>query len=206
MERLRRPRVNREAREAEIVEAAIRCVLQSGFHASSMDAIAREAGISVGMIYRYFSSKEAIIEAIVVRDLEELRSKIAESDVHSLEDVQPEGSGIARFVENQHRRMKNGVRLEIYAEAARNPKIEAVVQRAAKVERELIVALLNRYLPAGTAADDLAGRADVMRIIADGLLINGLYADTASIETLVPRLEATMKRIFGQDSDDRTGC
>ena len=202
LEPLKKARVNREVREAEIVEAAIRCVLRSGFHGSSMDQIAREAGISVGMIYRYFSSKEAIIEAIVTRDLEELRLKIADSDTASVDKLSRSPDNLSGFVSRQHNRERSGLRLEIYAEAARNPKVEAVVRRAAEVERSLIMQLLTRYLPAGAPAEELSGRADVMRIIADGLLVNGLYADADSIHATLPHLFDTMTQIFGP----RGGC
>ncbi len=203
VEPLKKTRVNREVREAEIVEAAIRCVLRSGFHGSSMDQIAREAGISVGMIYRYFSSKEAIIEAIVTRDLEELRLKIADSDAASVDKLSRSPDNMCGFVERQHRRDRSGLRLEIYAEAARNPKVEAVVRRAAEVERSLIMQLLTRYLPAGAPAEELGGRADVMRIVADGLLVNGLYADAGSIHAMIPHLFNTMTGIFGPQPDGR---
>jgi len=202
VEPLKKARVNREVREAEIVEAAVRCVLRSGFHGSSMDSIAREAGISVGMIYRYFSSKEAIIEAIVTRDLEELRLKIADSDTASVDKLSRSPDNLSGFVARQHNRDRSGLRLEIYAEAARNLKVEAVVRRAAEVERGLIMQLLTRYLPEGAPSEELSGRADVMRIIADGLLVNGLYADADSIHATLPHLFDTMTQIFGP----RVGC
>jgi AcrR family transcriptional regulator len=51
----------REARRAEIVAAARRRFSRDGFHQTSMPDIAKEAGVSVGAPYRYFSSKEEII-------------------------------------------------------------------------------------------------------------------------------------------------
>lgn len=188
--------MSREAREAEIREAAIRCVLRSGFHASTMDAIAREARLSVGIIYRYFANKEAIIEAIVIHDLEELRLKIAGFDTAGGEKPDGNPDSLLGFIERQHDRARSGLRLEIYAEAARNPKVEAVVRRAAQVERDLIVQLLIRYLSSDTPGAELAGRADVMRIVADGLLVNGLYASTDTIRGTLPHLFDVMTQIF----------
>ena len=193
---LKKPRVSREAREAEIREAAIRCTLKSGFHATSMDAIAREAGLSVGIIYRYFANKEAIIEAIVIHDLEELRLKVADFDTSSAPKLDRDPKNLCGFIERQHSRARSELRLEVYAEAARNPKVEAVVRRAAAVERDLIMQLLTRYLPTDTPAAELAGRADVMRIIADGLLVNGLYTDPDSVSRMLPHLFEAMTQIF----------
>jgi AcrR family transcriptional regulator len=55
----------RESRRAEIVAAARRCFSRDGFHQTSMQEIAQEAGLSAGASYRYFASKEEIILEIV---------------------------------------------------------------------------------------------------------------------------------------------
>jgi len=57
----------REARRADIVDAARRCFSRDGFHQTSMPDIAAEAGLSAGAFYRYFSSKDEIIVEIAAR-------------------------------------------------------------------------------------------------------------------------------------------
>ena len=51
-------------RQAEILAAAQRCFVRSGFHGASMQDICAEAGMSPGNLYRYFPSKEALIAGI----------------------------------------------------------------------------------------------------------------------------------------------
>jgi AcrR family transcriptional regulator len=51
----------REARRAEIVAAARRCFSRDGFHQTSMQDIAQEAGLSAGASYRYFAGKDEVI-------------------------------------------------------------------------------------------------------------------------------------------------
>ncbi len=70
------------------------------------------------------------------------------------------------------------------------------MRRAAEVERDLIVQLLLRYMPGDTPKAELAGRADVMRIIADGLLVNGLYANPDTIRAALLHLHNAMTQIF----------
>ncbi len=52
-------------RRKQILKAAIRCFRKRGFHQTTLRDIAAEFGMSVGHIYNYFESKEAIIEAMV---------------------------------------------------------------------------------------------------------------------------------------------
>jgi len=59
------------ARRDQILSAAMKCFVENGFHGSSMAELAKRAGMSVGHIYHYYESKDAIIEAIVDRDIEE---------------------------------------------------------------------------------------------------------------------------------------
>lgn len=51
----------RAARRLEIVAAARRCFARDGFHQTSMPDIAREAGLSTGAFYRYFTSKDDVV-------------------------------------------------------------------------------------------------------------------------------------------------
>src|SRR6201982_2660662 len=54
-------------RRSQILEAALVCFAKRGFHQTSMHDISAEAGISVGLIYRYFENKEAVISAMADR-------------------------------------------------------------------------------------------------------------------------------------------
>ena len=47
-----------QQRRAQILAAAMACFARQGYHATSMDDVVRESGLSVGAIYSYFPSKE----------------------------------------------------------------------------------------------------------------------------------------------------
>lgn len=53
--------------KAKIVEAALRLFLANGYDATTMRAIASEAGVAVGNAYYYFPSKENLIQAFYAR-------------------------------------------------------------------------------------------------------------------------------------------
>ena len=49
---------------------------QSGFHAMSVQSVADEARVSVGLIYQYFGNKEDLLRGVVVDMLEDFRDEI----------------------------------------------------------------------------------------------------------------------------------
>lgn len=51
-------------RRRQILDAARACFMRNGFHATSMQDVIAEAGLSVGAVYRYFKSKNEIVAAI----------------------------------------------------------------------------------------------------------------------------------------------
>src|SRR6266704_6656114 len=70
---LAEPATDREsARHMHIVAAAERAFVRQGFHASTMQDVAAEAGMSPGNLYRYFPSKDAIVAGLCERDQAEL--------------------------------------------------------------------------------------------------------------------------------------
>jgi AcrR family transcriptional regulator len=56
-----------EQRRQQIVDGAAACFSRRGFHQTTMQDICDEAGLSPGAVYRYFHSKEEIIEAMCER-------------------------------------------------------------------------------------------------------------------------------------------
>lgn len=54
-----------------ILDAALRLVARSGLHDAPMAALAQEAGVGAGTVYRYFPSKEALINALYLELLAE---------------------------------------------------------------------------------------------------------------------------------------
>ena len=59
----------RDARRTHVLDAARRCFVRDGFHATSMADVRREAGVSAGVVYLYFASKDDIIAAIAEQNL-----------------------------------------------------------------------------------------------------------------------------------------
>src|SRR3954447_19560680 len=55
-----------------LVEATARILVKEGFEKASTNRIAEVAGVSVGSLYQYFPSKEALVAAVIDRHNEEI--------------------------------------------------------------------------------------------------------------------------------------
>ena len=55
-----------------LVEATARILVREGFDKASTNRIAREAGVSVGSLYQYYPSKEALVGAVIDRHNQQL--------------------------------------------------------------------------------------------------------------------------------------
>lgn len=71
----------RKDRKEAITDAALHGFAEEGYHAASMSLIAKKAGISKGLIYNYFESKEQLLQYIMIDLLEEVM-KVFENDLN----------------------------------------------------------------------------------------------------------------------------
>jgi AcrR family transcriptional regulator len=107
----------------------VACFDRRGLHATTTDEIVAEAGLSAGAIYRYFDSKDAIIEAVAAERHAHERSLLADA----LAGDDPRAS-LRSFLEryfvwlgdpDEQRRRR--VNVYVWAEALHNPRLAGVV-------------------------------------------------------------------------------
>lgn len=165
------PRV--EARREQIRAAAADCFRRRGFHGTSIAQISRAAGMSPGHIYHYFENKEAIIAEIVAWDLARVLTLIAE--LRSARDVQDAMIGrVAECVAEHLDPDTAALRLEIAAEAARNPHIAAIVGAADGRSRAGLadtLRSLRRTAGHEDSEDSIAAMVEVIAAMFEGLQI-----------------------------------
>ena len=138
-------------RRTQILEAAIVCFAKHGFHQASMHDISAEAGISVGLIYRYFANKEAVIAAMADRHKKEIhdvleRARQAPSLLESLEIL-----FTAHCCENSPQ-VQSAFVVDLYAEASRNPQIADLVRDVLQTAMNGVTNLIARSPEAKSAA------------------------------------------------------
>jgi AcrR family transcriptional regulator len=63
-----------------ILDAAMRVFARQGFHTCRVSDIADEAGVAYGLVYHYFSSKDAILDTLFLERWNVMLAAIAEAD------------------------------------------------------------------------------------------------------------------------------
>lgn len=166
-----------EAQRERILSAARKCSIESGFHAASMASIAETAGVSAGLIYRYFESKNAIILAIIERKLNEVQADIqrlqSESEVVANRLIKLFDS----WRHNQSSTMEPGLFLEIAALATRDQQVaEALRSADQRVRAELRAWLMQAWEKAGCGLAEAQAleRVFVMQAVIEGLVIRAI--------------------------------
>lgn len=61
-------------KQQAILDATLDLIGERGFHGTPMSAIAKQAGVGAGTIYRYYESKEDLINALYVREKQALNA------------------------------------------------------------------------------------------------------------------------------------
>ena len=178
-------------RREEILDAALICFREKGFHAASMNLISKAFGMSAGHIYNYFDSKESIIAALVDRWVEGYIRRPpfpVELDPH----IQYEKllkSVRAELSENIDGRDK-ALLFEIAAESLRNEMIGRSIREAhEKASRHIRENVLLRYKKLGRKPpEDLDARIAICSSIFDGVCFRSIADSSMSAEELAPVL------------------
>ncbi|MCG8349302.1 MAG: TetR/AcrR family transcriptional regulator [Chloroflexales bacterium] len=160
------------ARQEQILRAAAACFARKGFHQTTMDDIAREAGISAGLIYRHFASKEDLIIALVEAHGHETRAQLDQARQHT--DL---AHALAAFfaVDSQEidGQPKGVLLVEVVAESLRNQRVADVVQRD---DQQIVHGLADLIVQAqarGQVDPSLAPieAAELLLALSDGMLL-----------------------------------
>src|SRR6476646_11862032 len=159
-------------RRSQILEAAIVCFAKRGFHQTSMHDISAEAGISVGLIYRYFANKEAVISAMADRHKSEIqdvleRARQAPTLLESLEIL-----FTAHCCENSPKVVSAFV-VDLYAEASRNPQVADLVRDVLQTSMDGVTDLIARSPEGKNAAGGLTPDelSELIFAVARGMLM-----------------------------------
>ncbi|MGH2916606.1 MAG: TetR/AcrR family transcriptional regulator [Solirubrobacteraceae bacterium] len=85
-----------------ILDAAVRVFARQGFHTCRVSDIADQAGVAYGLVYHYFSSKEAILDTLFLERWDVMLAAIADAD-RSPRAPEAKLGAIASFIVDSYR-------------------------------------------------------------------------------------------------------
>ena len=177
------------ARESEILDAALALLAREGISGVSMRAVAREAGLSLGLANYYFTDKHGLITAALER--------IADADAAIVEphpDRDPE-SNLRRALRLVAAEEFLGLdylalRLQLWSLAGVHDDYAAINRRAQAAYLDGLRSLLAAARPDLTEAA-VRSRAEDILVIQNGVwLTSVLIPDDATMHRAVARTEA----------------
>jgi AcrR family transcriptional regulator len=138
-----------DSRIAEILGLVRKAFVEKGFDGASMQDLARSAGMSVGNFYRYFPSKDAIVEALVAWDMDEIDQEFARI-LQAPDPMSMLRQVLAEHVMDNSCDDDGALWTEICAAAKRKPRIAEV---SARMEGAIVDRLVSVFQMASQNAD-----------------------------------------------------
>ena len=158
-----------EARRRQIVDAAFQCFSRKGFHPTTMQDICAEAELSSGAVYRYFRSKEEIIESACDASQGESDSELLETALQEPDT----GRMLRRLVhaflsrlDGEEARVLNRALLQLWAETVVNDRVrDSYAERYQATKGGLMAVVREAHR-----------RGDFNRELDTGAIVSAMFA------------------------------
>ena len=194
-----------ETRRQQILDAAAACFARGGFHRTTMQDICSEAELSPGAVYRYFQSKEDIIQAMCSRgheeDVETIREAMSLNDTVAIIDQL-----IHVFFTAIEDRELCALTVELVSEGKHNQPISESVREGWYAIFDALSELVSQGQARGeiNPALDVAAVTRVMLGVYQGLLLQKLLEPDIDVTGYVETTRALFQGNFWQASRDAT--
>jgi AcrR family transcriptional regulator len=181
----------RESSRALILETALKLFSEHGYDRTSIKMIAESAGISQGLLYNYFASKDELLEAIFAQSMSDVQASFAMADAGSTPAERIERlvrGAFAILRKNQDFwRLSYGLRMQ--------HEVLAGLAKQTRKSTAMIRQTLTRYLrDAGAQEPEL--EAAILFALIDGVsqhyvLDPGKYPIDAVADRIIKRFQPT---------------
>jgi AcrR family transcriptional regulator len=164
----RKRRLSGEERRAAILESALGVFAERGYHASSIDDIARHGGVSKALIYEHFDSKQGLYAELLEHHtgmlFEGLAGAIAGAGPGSVDRLAAGLDAFYAFVE-EHR-----VAWRLLFRETTDPEAAAQLDRVVAQVTALVAALIADDPASRNAEEDEAVRRQGIQMLAQMLV------------------------------------
>jgi AcrR family transcriptional regulator len=189
--------LQRESRREQILQAALACFSENGFHQTGMADIVRRSGMSHGAVYVYFPSKDDIIEALADdrHRNEAILNAAAQQAGNPIEALRALVRAYARWLVDPAAVLSARVGVHGWAEALRSPRVHARIVEGIAIPRSLIVKLVVQGQCEGLFLRDLSADAVARSFIAlfQGFVLQITWSEDVDVEACVAVVERMLQ-------------
>jgi AcrR family transcriptional regulator len=181
------PENNDAAAKSRVIDATIDCILELGFYRASTNAIAREAGVTWGVIQHYFGTREALMLSVLKKGSSEFVRSVENEHIEAVTAVERMEQLIDIFSAH-YARPAYLADLQILLNMDRDPRTSAEVRKTmlevAERSNLHVRRLLREALGTATKVPDLS---TTIFLILRGFGLNQQLLGTMSYDTLAPK-------------------
>ncbi len=159
----------RKKKETLIMEAALRLFARHGYESTSVSMIVKEAGISKGLLYNYFESKEALLKRLIAQGMENF---VSELHVQNKQEIKKEE--IVAFIDGNIESVEsNPEYFRLYFSLVFNPSVFDLMKEEIMPFYENLIEIFTLYFTQ-QGADDPYVKARYVLAVFDGVGIHYL--------------------------------
>jgi len=192
----------RDARQQQILDAALACFSENGFHQTAMADIVRRSGLSQGAVYLYFQSKDDLIAALATdrHRQEALLNDVAQHAGDPIEGLRVLARGYARWLTDPAAEQTRRVGVNGWAEALRNERVRAGVIEGIESARSVIVLLVERAQSKRLLSRDLSADAIARTLVAlfQGFVLQIVWNEPVDVEAALAVLDRMLAGLATQ--------
>lgn len=195
-----------EARRLQILDAAASSFAAKGFHHTTMHDICQIAELSPGAVYRYYKSKEEIIEAMI-RERRSTSAALIEAISRRLATLDILSALADTFFGELENPQACALNIELWAESLRSPRIRNLLMEELSLVREQFVQIIERAQERGEinpVLDPLAV-ARVMISFFEGLVLQQAADNSVDVWKYVDAMKAMMSGVFWMGKRQKEG-
>jgi AcrR family transcriptional regulator len=186
----------RQSRRQEVLDAALACFSENGFHQTGMADIVARSSMSHGAVYGYFSAKDDIIEALADdrHQSEALLNAVAQKTEDPVEALRALMRAYAEALTDPAGAARRRVGIHGWAEALRNRRVHARVVEGIAIPRALIVGLVERAQSMGRLPRFLSADAIARSLIAlfQGFVLQVAWGEAIAVDSCIAVVDAML--------------
>jgi AcrR family transcriptional regulator len=179
--------LSEDIRKQQLLDSARRCIARQGYHQTTMDEIAQEAGLSKGALYWYFKSKDEIFIALcnfMCNEHLELLKQLTEQKMSIRELAFVAGDKFLELMTDESEHYK--VFFEFWSLADENEEIKKAFGTAQKTWHETIANLISWGIQRGEIKSgiNVSQLSIALMSIFDGIMVEYAFNKSLDIKNI----------------------